>query len=78
MKLGTAKAVRAYHVVGANGSDDRGSDYREKCMDWLAENWVWLLVGAAFIAMHMFGHGGHGGHGRHDGRGGSSEGGDKG
>jgi hypothetical protein len=47
-------------------------------MDWLAENWVWLLVGAAFIAMHMFGHGGHGGHGRHDGRGGSSEGGDKG
>lgn len=32
-------------------------------MEWLSENWVWVLVGVAFVAMHMFGHGGHGGHG---------------
>ena len=32
-------------------------------MDWLAQNWVWVLFLAGFIAMHMFGHGGHGGHG---------------
>lgn len=31
-------------------------------MDWLAQNWVWVLVFAAFIGMHLFGHGGHGGH----------------
>jgi len=33
-------------------------------MDWLSENWFWVVIGLAFIAMHMFGHGGHGGHGR--------------
>ena len=32
-------------------------------MDWLAQNWVWVLVFAAFIGMHLFGHGGHGSHG---------------
>ncbi len=32
-------------------------------MDWLSQNWVWVLFSAAFIAMHLFGHGGHGGHG---------------
>ena len=32
-------------------------------MVWLAENWVWVLIGGAFIGMHLFGHGGHGGHG---------------
>tara|TARA_R110000868_G_scaffold321680_2_gene582681 strand:+ start:161 stop:328 length:168 start_codon:yes stop_codon:yes gene_type:complete len=31
-------------------------------MDWLAENWVWILVGIAFIALHFFGHGGHRAH----------------
>jgi len=31
-------------------------------MEWLSQNWVWALFFAAFIAMHMFGHGGHGGH----------------
>jgi len=33
-------------------------------MEWLSQNWVWVLFGAGFIAMHMFGHGchGHGGH----------------
>lgn len=32
-------------------------------MEWLSDNWLWVLIGIAFIAMHMFGHGGHGGHG---------------
>lgn len=32
-------------------------------MDWLSENWVFLLVVIAMMAMHLFGHGGHGGHG---------------
>ena len=30
-------------------------------MQWLTENWVWVLIAAAFIGMHFFGHGGHGG-----------------
>lgn len=32
-------------------------------MAWLTANWFWVLIGIAFIAMHLFGHGGHGGHG---------------
>ncbi|MCB1740432.1 MAG: DUF2933 domain-containing protein [Burkholderiaceae bacterium] len=32
-------------------------------MDWLTENWIWVIFGVAFIAMHLFGHGGHGRHG---------------
>jgi len=36
-------------------------------MEWLSENWVWVLIGIAFLAMHMFGHGDHGGHGGHGG-----------
>ena len=32
-------------------------------MTWFTENWFWVLIFIAFIAMHMFGHGGHGGHG---------------
>lgn len=35
-------------------------------MEWLSENWVFLLVAVAFVAMHLFGHGGHGGHGRQE------------
>ena len=34
-------------------------------MEWLSQNWVWVLFFAGFIAMHLFGHGGHGG--GHDG-----------
>jgi hypothetical protein len=34
-------------------------------MDWLAQNWIWILFAVAFVAMHMFGHGGHGGHRGH-------------
>lgn len=30
-------------------------------MEWLSQNWVWVLFFAGMIAMHMFGHGGHGG-----------------
>ena len=36
-------------------------------MEWLSANWVWILIGIAFVGMHMFGHGGHGGHGSHGG-----------
>ena len=38
-------------------------------MAWFSQNWVWVLFFAAFIAMHMFGHGEHGGHGGHGGHG---------
>ena len=34
-------------------------------MDWLLANWLSILLGIAFVAMHMFMHGGHGGHGGH-------------
>jgi hypothetical protein len=34
-------------------------------MNWLVENWPWLLFGAAFVALHLGSHGGHGGHGSH-------------
>jgi len=33
-------------------------------MEWLSQNWLWLLIGGVFVAMHLFGHG-HGGHGGH-------------
>lgn len=29
-------------------------------MNWLAENWFWVVIGIVFVAMHLFGHGGHG------------------
>ena len=37
-------------------------------MDWLSQNWIWVLFFIAFIGMHLFGHGGHGGggHGGHE------------
>ena len=35
-------------------------------MEWLTENWLWVLFGIAFVGMHLFGHGGHGGHGKQD------------
>ena len=38
-------------------------------MEWLQSNWIWIALGFAFLAMHMFGHGGdghiHGSHSRH-------------
>ena len=32
-------------------------------MQWLSENWIFILIAVAMVAMHLFGHGGHGGHG---------------
>ena len=34
-------------------------------MEWLTQNWTWLLLIGAMVAMHLFGHRGHGGHGAH-------------
>ncbi|HLB15936.1 MAG TPA: hypothetical protein VJM14_13460 [Burkholderiales bacterium] len=34
-------------------------------MEWLSQNWVWIVAGVLFIAIHWFGHGGHGGHRGH-------------
>ena len=42
-------------------------------MEWLTENWFWVVIGVAFIVMHLFGHGGHGGHGGGDRQGRSGE-----
>ena len=33
-------------------------------MEWLAENWIWVLIVILFVGMHLFGHGCHGG-GKH-------------
>jgi hypothetical protein len=30
-------------------------------MEWLSENWFFVLILAVFVGMHMFGHGGCGG-----------------
>lgn len=38
-------------------------------MTWFTENWFWILIFVAFIAMHLVGHGGHGDHGSHGGHG---------
>jgi len=38
-------------------------------MEWLAENWFWVLIGILFVSMHLFGHGCHGGHGGKDSKG---------
>lgn len=27
-------------------------------MDWLVQNWIWVVLFALFIGMHLFGHGG--------------------
>lgn len=40
---------------------------KELTMNWLAENWIWVLLGGGMVAMHLFGHRGHGGHGGHGG-----------
>ncbi len=42
-------------------------------MEWLAQNWLWILFAVFFVGMHMFGHGGHGGHGGHDDQDGSAK-----
>lgn len=40
-------------------------------MNWLTENWLWMVFGAVFLWMHLKMHGGHGAHGEHGGCGGS-------
>ena len=51
-------------------------------MDWLTQNWIWVVFFVLFIGMHLFGHGGHGGgggcgggggHGGHGGEGGGDD-----
>ena len=47
-------------------------------MEWIRENWVFLVFFVFFIGMHLFGHGCMGGHGEekgdeHKGHEGSSE-----
>ncbi|MBI4183865.1 MAG: hypothetical protein HY521_07700 [Proteobacteria bacterium] len=32
-------------------------------MEWLTENWTWLLLGLGMVGMHFLGHGRHGSHG---------------
>jgi len=32
-------------------------------MEWLTQNWFWVVIFIVFIGMHLFGHGGHGGGG---------------
>lgn len=32
-------------------------------MDWLADNWLWILFAGAFLWMHLKMHGGHSSHG---------------
>lgn len=34
-------------------------------MQWIRENWFWLIVSVAFAWMHLKMHGGHGRHGAH-------------
>lgn len=43
------------------------SDERDRAVEWLSANWLWILIAVAFLALHLFGHGGHGGHGGDDG-----------
>ncbi len=35
-------------------------------MEWITENWIWVLVGIALLALHFLGHGRHGKHGKQD------------
>lgn len=30
-------------------------------MEWLQQNWFWVVIAVFFVAVHFFGHGGHGG-----------------
>ena len=31
-------------------------------MEWLAENWFWVLISGIFMGLHLFGHCGHESH----------------
>ena len=32
-------------------------------MQWVSENWLFVLIAVGMVAMHLFGHGSHGGRG---------------
>ena len=34
-------------------------------MEWVIDNWFWVLIFGGFIFMHLFGHKHHGSHGSH-------------
>jgi hypothetical protein len=36
-----------------------------KKMEWVMENWIFILFAVIFIGMHLSGHGCCGGHGKH-------------
>ena len=29
-----------------------------RAVEWLSENWIFVLIAVAFVALHLFGHGG--------------------
>lgn len=35
-------------------------------LDFIATNWIWILLIGGMLFMHLGGHGGHGGHGGKD------------
>ena len=37
-------------------------------MNWLVANWLWIVIGVAFVLFHIYGHGSHGAKGGHGGR----------
>ena len=45
-------------------------------MQWLGNNWIWIVFAVGMLAMHMFGHGGHGGQDRRSRHAGHSDGSD--
>ena len=61
-------------LCGERSDLARLSVRKETGMDWLRENWFWIVVGILFIWAHTKMHGGHGGHGGHGSGGGHSGG----
>ena len=51
--------LKARVVAAANANTKYSVE--ERIMEWISQNWVWVLFSVGMIAMHMFGHGGHGG-----------------
>lgn len=45
----------------------RVADAEEERMNWLRENWFWVIVFVFWFWMHTKMHAGHGGHGGHGG-----------
>ena len=38
----------------------KDADAWECLMDWIGNNWIWVLLVVGMVAMHLFGHRGHG------------------